>query len=101
MAARSSPSTTGSRATRPPGPSGSTRWTTFWKTSNRSRPMPATTGSAVLTLPSDTEILMVREFDAPPDLVFGAYTTPEHVKRWWAGQRGNVTGAEIDLRVGG
>jgi uncharacterized protein YndB with AHSA1/START domain len=63
--------------------------------------MPATTGSAVLTLPSDTEILMVREFDAPRDLVFKAYTTPELVKRWWAGKRGNVTIAEIDLRVGG
>ena len=63
--------------------------------------MPATTGSAVLTLPSDTEILMVREFDAPRDLVFKAYTTPELVRRWWAGKRGNVTIAEIDLRVGG
>ena len=63
--------------------------------------MPATTGSAVLTLPSDTEILMVREFDAPRELVFKAYTTPELVKRWWAGKRGNVTIAEIDLRVGG
>ena len=63
--------------------------------------MPATTGSAVLTLPSDTEILMVREFDAPKELVFKAYTTPEHVKRWWGGRRGNVTIAEIDLRVGG
>jgi uncharacterized protein YndB with AHSA1/START domain len=63
--------------------------------------MPATTGSAVLTLPSDTEILMVREFDAPRELVFKAYTTPEYVRRWWAGKRGNVTVAEIDLRVGG
>jgi uncharacterized protein YndB with AHSA1/START domain len=63
--------------------------------------MPPTTGSAILTLPSDTEILMVREFDAPPDLVFKAYTTPEYVRRWWAGKRGNVTVAEIDLRVGG
>ena len=63
--------------------------------------MPATSGTAVLTLPSDTEILMVREFDAPKDLVFKAYTTPEYVKRWWAGKRGNVTVAEIDLRVGG
>jgi len=55
----------------------------------------------VLTLPSDTEILMVREFDAPRELVFKAYTTPELVRRWWAGKRGNVTVAEIDLRVGG
>ena len=63
--------------------------------------MPATSGTAVLTLPSDTEILMVREFDAPRELVFKAYTTPELVRRWWAGKRGNVTIAEIDLRVGG
>jgi uncharacterized protein YndB with AHSA1/START domain len=55
----------------------------------------------VLTLPSDTEILMVREFDAPRHLVYKAYTTPELVKRWWAGRRGNVTLVEIDLRVGG
>jgi uncharacterized protein YndB with AHSA1/START domain len=63
--------------------------------------MPATSGTAILTLPSDTEILMVREFDAPKHLVYMAYTTPELVKRWWAGKRGNVTVAEIDLRVGG
>jgi uncharacterized protein YndB with AHSA1/START domain len=63
--------------------------------------MPATSGTAILTLPSDTEILMVREFDAPRHLVYTAYTTPELVKRWWAGKRGTVTVAEIDLRVGG
>ena len=63
--------------------------------------MPATSGTAVLTLPTDTEILMVREFDAPKHLVYKAYTTPELVKRWWAGKRGSVTVAEIDLRVGG
>jgi uncharacterized protein YndB with AHSA1/START domain len=63
--------------------------------------MPATSGTAILTLPTDTEILMVREFDAPRDLVYKAYTTPELVKRWWAGRRGHVTIAEIDLRVGG
>jgi uncharacterized protein YndB with AHSA1/START domain len=63
--------------------------------------MPATSGTAVLTLPADTEILMVREFDAPRHLVYKAYTTPQLVKRWWAGKRGDVTVAEIDLRVGG
>ena len=58
-------------------------------------------GSAVITLPSDNEILVTREFDAPADLVFDAWTTPELVKRWWAGDRGEVTEAESDLRVGG
>lgn len=58
-------------------------------------------GRAVLTLPSDTQLLVVREFDAPRHLVYRAWTTPELVKRWWAGERGEVTSAEIDLRVGG
>jgi uncharacterized protein YndB with AHSA1/START domain len=58
-------------------------------------------GKATVTLPSDEEILIAREFDAPPHLVYKAWTTPELVKRWWSGKRGSVTTAEIDLRVGG
>jgi uncharacterized protein YndB with AHSA1/START domain len=63
----------------------------------------ATTSSqkAKVTLPGDEQILITREFDAPKDLVYKAWTTPELVKRWWAGKRGEVTSAEIDLRVGG
>ncbi|MGA8633979.1 MAG: SRPBCC family protein [Candidatus Dormiibacterota bacterium] len=61
----------------------------------------ATSGTAVVTLPSDTEILTTREFNAPKDLVYKAWTTPELIKRWWAGDRGVATVAEIDLRVGG
>ncbi len=61
------------------------------------------TGSrpAVVTLPADTQILIMREFDAPRHLVFKAWTTPELIKRWWSGGRGTVTTAEVDLRVGG
>jgi uncharacterized protein YndB with AHSA1/START domain len=33
--------------------------------------------------------------------VYKAWTTPELVKRWWSANRGEVTIAEIDLRVGG
>ena len=40
-------------------------------------------GSAVVTLPSDREILITRVFDAPAALVFQAWTTPELVRRWW------------------
>jgi len=58
-------------------------------------------GTAVFTLPSDDEILVTREFDAPADLVFDAWTTPDLVKRWWAGDRGQVTEAQIDLQIGG
>ena len=58
-------------------------------------------GSAVVTLPSDTQILITREFDAPRHLIYRAWTTPELVKRWWNANRGSVTQADIDLRVGG
>ena len=58
-------------------------------------------GTAVVTLPTDTQILITREFDAPKHLVYKAYTTPELIKRWWSGNQGEVTIAEVDLRVGG
>jgi uncharacterized protein YndB with AHSA1/START domain len=64
--------------------------------------MAATTSqSAKVTLPTDEQILITREFDAPKHLVYKAITTPELLKRWWNAKRGEVTVAEIDLRVGG
>ena len=65
--------------------------------------MVAVTGSgkAKVTLPTDEQILITREFDAPTHLVYEAWTKPELVRRWWSGQRGEVTLIEIDLRVGG
>jgi uncharacterized protein YndB with AHSA1/START domain len=60
-----------------------------------------TSGTAKVTLPADNQILITREFNAPRRLVWTAYTTPELVKRWWSGQKGTVTSADIDLRVGG
>ncbi|MBA2591929.1 MAG: SRPBCC family protein [Herpetosiphonaceae bacterium] len=58
-------------------------------------------GTAVVTLPTDTQILITREFNAPKHLVYKAWTTPELIKRWWSGDRGEVTLADVDLRVGG
>ncbi len=58
-------------------------------------------GTAVVTLPTDTQILITREFAAPKHLVYKAWTTPELIKRWWSGGRGEVTTADVDLRVGG
>src|ERR687894_541673 len=57
--------------------------------------------TATVTLPTDEQILITREFDAPKHLVYKAWTTPELVKRWWHAKRGEATIAEIDLRVGG
>jgi len=63
--------------------------------------MPVSSGKAKVTLPTEEQILIEREFDAPKHLVYKALTTPELVKRWFHANRGVVTGAEIDLRVGG
>jgi uncharacterized protein YndB with AHSA1/START domain len=58
-------------------------------------------GKAELTLPTDEQILIKREFNAPKHLVYKAFTTPELVRRWWHAKRGELTTCEIDLRVGG
>jgi uncharacterized protein YndB with AHSA1/START domain len=60
-----------------------------------------TTRTTKVTLPMDEQILITREFDAPRHLVYKAWTTPELVRRWWSGKRGEITTVEIDLRVGG
>jgi uncharacterized protein YndB with AHSA1/START domain len=58
-------------------------------------------GKATVTLPTDNQILITREFDARAHLVYRAVTEPELVRRWWSGQRGEMTVCEIDLQVGG
>ena len=60
-----------------------------------------TSHSAKLTFPADNQILITREFAAPKHLVYRAMTEPDLVKRWWHANRGEITVAEIDLKVGG
>ena len=38
-------------------------------------------GTATVTLPTDEQIRIAREFEAPKHLVYRAWTTPELVKR--------------------
>jgi uncharacterized protein YndB with AHSA1/START domain len=62
----------------------------------------ATSGKAIYTKPSDTEVVMTRVFDAPRELVFDAHTKPEHLRKWMLGPEGFTMGTcEIDLRPGG
>ena len=63
--------------------------------------MTVSSRSATVTLPTDEQILITREFDAPKHLVYRAYTDPELVRRWWHANRGEMTTCAIDLRVGG
>ena len=60
------------------------------------------TKSLTVSTPSDREVALTREFNAPRSLVFDALTKPELVKRWMLGNMGAAMPVcEIDLRVGG
>jgi uncharacterized protein YndB with AHSA1/START domain len=61
----------------------------------------ASSATASVTLPTDEQILITREFDAPRELVWRAYTDPDLVRKWWHANRGEMTVCDIDLRVGG
>ena len=55
-----------------------------------------------VTTPGEQEIVMARDFDAPPDMIFDALTKPELVQRWLLGPDGWIMPVcEIDLKVGG
>jgi uncharacterized protein YndB with AHSA1/START domain len=58
-------------------------------------------GSARIEFPSELEILITREFDAPIALVFDVLTKPEHVSKWGATPPDQMTECSIDLCVGG
>jgi uncharacterized protein YndB with AHSA1/START domain len=57
--------------------------------------------TALVTTPSDREIVLTRTFDAPRKLVWEAMTKPEHVRRWYCCAVLTFVVCEIDLRVGG
>src|SRR5215212_3118295 len=80
------------------------------RAANPTRPIPIAqgesimsnrSGSAVVSLPTDTEISITRLFDAPKASVWEAVTRPEHLMRWWGPESCPLVSAEVDLRVGG
>jgi uncharacterized protein YndB with AHSA1/START domain len=58
-------------------------------------------GSSVIEFPSDLEILVTREFQAPIALVFDVLWKPEHLRKTIAPFGEEVTVCEVDLRAGG
>ncbi|KUO53967.1 MAG: hypothetical protein APF80_05785 [Alphaproteobacteria bacterium BRH_c36] len=50
---------------------------------------------------ADRVVVFTRLIDAPPELVWRVWTTPEHVAAWWGPPGCENSGCEIDLRVGG
>lgn len=53
------------------------------------------------TMPSDREIVFTRVFNAPRQIVFDAWTKPEHLRRWYGCDKSFMTVCEVDFRPGG
>lgn len=47
------------------------------------------------------DLVLQRQVDVPPELVWEAWTTPSHLKQWFCPKPWRVTDCEIDLRPGG
>jgi uncharacterized protein YndB with AHSA1/START domain len=46
-------------------------------------------------------IVGMREFDAPRELVFAAWTDPKHLAQWWGPHGFSITTSSFELRPGG
>jgi uncharacterized protein YndB with AHSA1/START domain len=51
--------------------------------------------------PTDRELVIIRIFDAPRDLVFKAWTDPKHMAQWWGPKNFTNPVCELDVRPGG
>ena len=52
---------------------------------------------------SERELVVTRTFDAPPRIVFEAWTKPELLQRWWTPKSFGIVflSCELDVRTGG
>ena len=50
---------------------------------------------------NENDLVLERTLDAPVELVWAAYTDPEHLKQWFAPKPYQITECELDLRPGG
>ena len=57
--------------------------------------------ASTLTIPSDTEIQLVRAFAAPRDLVWRAFTDPKLLPKWYGPGEPPMTVCEMDVRPNG
>jgi uncharacterized protein YndB with AHSA1/START domain len=59
------------------------------------------TNANIPSSPGPLDLTLSRVIDAPPELVWRAWTDPEHLKKWWAPKPVELTVCDIDLRPGG
>ena len=58
-------------------------------------------GNDIMTAAAENELVITRLFDAPRELVFKAWTEPEHFVQWWGPHGFSTPHCTIDLREGG
>lgn len=64
--------------------------------------MPTTNDAKLtVTLPSDREILLTREFDAPRELLFEVMNKAEHLQHWYGPRDYTISVLDVDFRPGG
>jgi uncharacterized protein YndB with AHSA1/START domain len=63
--------------------------------------MAASGNKLMVTTPTDREIVMARDINAPRDLVFEAHSSCEHLSKWWGPRRLEVSSCDLDFRPGG
>lgn len=59
------------------------------------------TTSSIETKVGERGFVVTRIFNAPRDLVFDAWTKPEHLSQWWGPQGFTTSIQEFDLKPGG
>ena len=60
-----------------------------------------TKNKMVLSLPSEREITLTRDFDAPQKLVYEVFTKEEHIRKWYAPSFVTLVSVQMESRVGG
>ena len=54
-----------------------------------------------LDLNPETDLVLVREINAPREILYKCWTTPEHLVHWFVPKPHKVTACELDVRPGG
>ena len=57
--------------------------------------------SPIIKIDPDRDLVLEREIDVPVELVWKAWTTPEHLRHWFAPKPWSVSSCDLDLRPGG
>lgn len=57
--------------------------------------------SSVINIDPERDLVLKREIDVPVELVWKAWTTPEHLREWFVPKPWTIASCELDLRPGG